>query len=612
MAASPIGIVVYDESGQAVMVNDAAPAIVGATREQVMQQNVFEIESWRRTGLLALAEQALTETKLTRKELHLTSTFGKEVWLDTRFVPFEWEGRTFLLLVFDDVSERVLLANALEASQHDLEELVAVRTQALRESEAKYRSLYNNAQAGIYRTHVDGRFLDLNDKMAAMFGLSKEAVLQKSAPEFWADVADREAFVRALQENGMVNNFEGRFQTPSGVRTFLLAGTLDVDTGVIEGTAVDITARLKAQAALQQSEQRFRSFFETDLIGMAVTSLEKGWVHVNDRLCDILGYPRVELIQKTWVDVTHPDDIQQDVTYFNTLLDGTANGYEMDKRFIRKDGQIIHAHIVVRTMRSSDGRLDHFLALVDDITERKQAELALAQNARELFRSNQDLEQFAYIASHDLQEPLRMVNSFLQLLQRRYGEQLDQDAHDYINFAVDGAQRMQKMINELLQYSRVGTRGRDPEPTDSGDVLTQVLDNLEIQLHDTEATVTHDPLPVVMADRNQLTQLLQNLLSNGLKFHKPGERPHIHVAAAAQDGMWQFAVADNGIGVEPHYADQVFELFRRLHTQEEYPGTGLGLAICKRIVERHNGRIWLDATPGEGTTVYFMLPKPEG
>jgi signal transduction histidine kinase len=234
-----------------------------------------------------------------------------------------------------------------------------------------------------------------------------------------------------------------------------------------------------------------------------------------------------------------------------------------------------------------------------DVTERRKAQEDLA-------RSNQDLEQFAYVASHDLQEPLRIVAGYIQLLERRYKSRLDNDAVDFINFAVDGANRMQRLIQDLLAYSRLGTRGQRTAPTDCEAVLEHALANLRLAIDESGAVITHDPLPTVTADESQIIQLMQNLIGNAIKFR--GERrPEIHVSACPHEGRRLFTVKDNGIGIEAQYLDRIFVIFQRLHGQRQYPGTGIGLALCKRIVERHGGRIWVESKKGEGSTFYFTL-----
>jgi signal transduction histidine kinase len=244
--------------------------------------------------------------------------------------------------------------------------------------------------------------------------------------------------------------------------------------------------------------------------------------------------------------------------------------------------------------------------LMGEIAERKRVESELRKTLVELERSNAELEQFAYVASHDLQEPLRMVSSYTQLLERRYKDKLDGDAHDFINFAVDGAKRMQQLIDDLLTYSRVGTRGKPMKPADSQSVLNATIANLSVAIQESGAVVTYDPLPLVMADEIQLVQLFQNLIGNAIKFH--GDKPpRVHVSAKQNGNRWVFSVKDNGIGIDPQYFERIFLIFQRLH-REEYPGTGTGLAIAKRIVERHGGQIWIESQPGKGSTFYFTMP----
>jgi PAS domain S-box-containing protein len=257
-----------------------------------------------------------------------------------------------------------------------------------------------------------------------------------------------------------------------------------------------------------------------------------------------------------------------------------------------------------------------------DITERKRAEASLAEKAEELARSNKELELFAYVASHDLQEPLRMVASYVQLLAQRYQGRLDDKADRYIAYAVDGATRMKTLINDLLAYSRVGTHGKPLVPTDSQAILEIVLRNLQVAIEEQQVVVTHDPLPTVLADQVELGQVFQNLIGNGIKFRGDAP-PRIHVGVQRDERgdipspappqvrvgqEWRFSVADNGIGLEPRFAERIFVIFQRLHNPTEYTGTGMGLAICKKIVERHGGRIWVESQPGQGATFYFTMP----
>jgi signal transduction histidine kinase len=251
---------------------------------------------------------------------------------------------------------------------------------------------------------------------------------------------------------------------------------------------------------------------------------------------------------------------------------------------------------------------DSYQQLQNEVQTRKKTERELRGYTAELKRSNAELEQFAYVASHDLQEPLRMVASFTQLLASRYEGRLDPDADEFIHYAVDGANRMQRLINDLLAYSRVGTGALSVELTDCNTALAEARINLKLAIEDAHALLTQDELPTVMANSRQLTQLFQNLIGNALKFHRES-LPSVHISAKKNVGEWIFSVRDNGIGIDPHYKERIFGIFQRLHGRDEYPGTGIGLAICKKIVERHGGRIWVESEPGKGSVFYFAIPE---
>jgi light-regulated signal transduction histidine kinase (bacteriophytochrome) len=256
-------------------------------------------------------------------------------------------------------------------------------------------------------------------------------------------------------------------------------------------------------------------------------------------------------------------------------------------------------------LESAEGTL--VTAAIRDISVRQKAAANLLQKMEELHRSNEELGHFAYVASHDLQEPLRMVASYTQLLSRRYKGKLDADADEFIAFAVDGASRMQRLIQDLLAYSRVGTKGKDLAAISSEDALQQALANLRGAIEESGALVTHDTLPAVMADEMQLTQLFQNLVGNAIKYQKPGV-PKVHISATRNGGKkWDFAVKDNGLGIEPQYFERIFGMFQRLHKRDEFAGTGIGLAICKKIVERHGSNISVESKPGNGSTFHFAL-----
>lgn len=371
----------------------------------------------------------------------------------------------------------------------------------------------------------------------------------------------------------------------------------------------DISERRRAEEALAESEARHRAIFETAVDGI-ITIDERGIVTaMNPAAVRIFGFAADEVVGRN-VDMLMPEpySAEHDRYMQDYLRTGIKRIIGLGREVVgrRKDGSTFPMDLAVSETVLGERRI--FTGIIRDVTERKRAEEALARQSEELARSNVELERFAYVASHDLQEPMRTVRSFAQILQRRYGQQLTGDAAEYFRYITDGVSRMQTLINDLLTYSRVSSQGSAFAPADTRHIVKMVLESLQATIEAQQAEVAVGSLPVVLGDATQLGQVFQNLIGNAIKFHGQ-EPPKIEVSAVEADGDWRFSVKDNGIGIDPQYFDRIFIIFQRLHTIEEYGGTGIGLAICKKIVERHGGRIWLESTPGKGTTFFFTVAK---
>lgn len=356
-------------------------------------------------------------------------------------------------------------------------------------------------------------------------------------------------------------------------------------------------------------EERLRLVVDAAPNGMIMVNGRGEIVLVNSQIESLFGYDRQELLGQA-IEVlvpvpskaAHPDHR----TKFFANPHTRAMGAGRDLYGLRKDGSEVPVEIGLNPLMSEGEPF--VLASVVDITERKRSEELLQEKMLELQRSNEDLQQFAYVCSHDLQEPLRVISNYTQLLAKRYSGTLDQDADDFIEFTVDATKRMQELINDLLLYSRVETRGREFIETDCELIVDMALANLRIAVEESGATVECDSLPKVAADTSQMVQLFQNLLSNAIKFR--ADRPlQIRITAKEHGPWWELSVSDNGQGFDMKYADRVFIIFQRLHTKEMYPGSGIGLAVCKKIVERHGGKISVESQPNVGTSFHFTLPK---
>ncbi len=503
------------------------------------------------------------------------------------------------------------------ANFHDITRERAIEEQ-LRQKLDMMDRMEKTAHVGGWSLRGSERRVEWTDEVYRIYEVPiNEIPTQQSATQFIAEEAREQlqAAVENCRRTGTGFDFELPFISAKGNEKRVRILGVGVPTGSdcfdVFGTMQDVTERTRIENRLARSINEVHDYKvaldESSIV--AITNRQGVIIHVNENFCKISGYSAQELIGKDHRVVNssyHPKEFFREM--WRTISHGKVWHGEIRNK--AKNGEYYWVDTTIVPFLDEVGKPYEYLAIRADISERKKAEARIHQYMLELERSNQELEQFAYIASHDLQEPLRMVGSYMDLLRRRYGPSLDKDAREFVDFAVDGASRMKQLVNDLLQYSRIN-RASEASPVDCGVVVERVLRTLKARIDESGANIVVDSLPVVMADETQMVQLFQNLIANAIKFRRDGVDPQIHISARAKDGRWQFEIEDNGIGIEKKYADKVFVIFRQLHDKSRYEGTGIGLAVAKRIVERYHGTIWFESVYGSGTTFFFTLPGDE-
>jgi PAS domain S-box-containing protein len=472
----------------------------------------------------------------------------------------------------------------------------------------------------------EGRYLLANRAAAEVVGLPEAQMVGKTLAELLPREA-AELFLQRLTqvlETQTSLEVEDRFDVDGQERiyTTILSPLFDQEGQpyAVCGIATDVTERKQAVAALRESEALLGQILHQMPYPVEVSDPHGTATMVNPAFLRLFELASADAVVGRY-NVFQDPFVMEELG----LREEIRRVYEGEVVFMpelrmpverlgkkqpaRKEGSAIH-EVTMFPVLGASGDVWRVVTIWQDVTERKHAERKLARYARDLARSNAELERFAHVVSHDLQEPLRTVSSFLDLLERRYVEQLEAEAQELVACASGGAQRMQKMIRALLNLSRVTTRGQDLAPVESEEALDWALAALQRAIDDTQAMVTSTALPRVMADERQLAQVFQNLVANAIKF-QAGAAPEVHVSARRQGDEWVLAVRDNGIGIAPEQRAQIFEIFQRGHARDDYPGEGVGLALCQRIVERHGGRIWVESEPGEGSTFYFTLAAVE-
>jgi PAS domain S-box-containing protein len=603
MEAAPDAMVVVNQGGEIVLLNVQAEKQFGYRRDELLGQKVTNIipEGFAERLIaddLRSTEDALAQQIGTGIELNALRKDGSEFPIEIMLSPLESAEGMLITAAIRDISVRRNAAKVLA------------------QMEGKYAGLLEAAPDAMVVVNQGGEIVLLNLQAEKQFGYRRDELLGQKVtsiiPEGFAErlVADdlRSAEDALAQEIGTGIELNALRKDGSEFPIEIMLSPLESAEGMLITAAIrDITVRRNAEKHLAQMEGRYRGLLEAAPDAMVVVNQVGEIVLLNLQAEKQFGYRRNELLGQKVTNII-PEGFAERLiadglrSAEDALAQQIGTGIELSGK--RKDRTEFPIELMLSPLSGAEGTL--VTAAIRDISVRNAAEADLLNKVEELNRSNEELGQFAYIASHDLQEPLRMVASYTQLLSRRYAGKLDSDADEFIAFAVDGATRMQRLIQDLLAYSRVGTKGKDLLNTSSEDALRHALSNLRGAIEESGALVTHDPLPEVLADEVQLIQLFQNLVGNAIKYQNPGI-PKIHVAASNGGKQYSFSVQDNGLGIDPQYFERIFGMFQRLHKREEFAGTGIGLAICKKIVERHGGQISVESQPGVGSTFRFAL-----
>lgn len=491
----------------------------------------------------------------------------------------------------------------------------------LKRSEEIYRGILDNLQDAYFRSNNEGLIIMASQSAANIYGFnSPKEMIHLSTSSMYKNREDRASLLECLKKKGKIENYEFEASRKDGSLFYAYQNVQFFydDNGHIQGTECivrDITHQKEFEETLEKSEEKYRTLFESTSLGVVYQDKDGSIISANPAAEEILGLTLDQMQGRTSTDPRW-NAIREDGSDFpgeeHPAMVALKTGREVKNVImgifdpIKKSSAWININATPQ-FKKDDIEPYQVYTIFEDITHKKIHEIELQKTLDELKRSNSELEQFAYVASHDLQEPLRMISSFTQLLERRYKNQLDDDAIDYIHYAVDGAKRMQELINDLLIFSRVKSKAGEFKSVDLDNVINDVLFNLEIAIEKNDAVITKEGLPVIFGDYSQMVQVFQNLIGNAIKYRSK-KTPKIQIYSKKEDDYWLFSIKDNGIGIESEYFDHIFQIFKRLHSHDEYEGTGIGLAITKRIIDRHDGEIWVESEPGNGSTFYFTIP----
>ena len=624
-------LLINPDNGDIIDANPAATHFYGYNHDELIKMNIKNINVLSEEEVHDKMQRSVSSQQNNFLFKHQLAS-GKIRDVDVYSGTIVLGGKKLLYSIVHDVTDRVTAQNRLKESNEELqsttEELQVTNEELhqqedkllqtyndLKESEERFRSIIENIQDAYMRADKKGTIIMASPSAARMyrFGSTKE-MIGTSTHSYFKNSEDRDYAIEKLEKHGKFNDYEVEARRNDGTFFWVSQNAQYYydDQGKIQGSETivhEITVRKAIEAALKKSERNLAKAQHIAHIGSWEWNLKTGNINWSAELYSIYGVDpdTFKPTMNSFTDYMHPDDEEYVNQHVDQLL-SECKSQNFDFRIVLDDGSIRVLNTLAEVAEfDKNGKPNKIIGINQDITVRKEIELKLNDHIKKLAQSNKELEQFAYITSHDLREPLRMITSFLQLLERKYKDQLDQDANDYIDFAVDGAKRLDAMTNDFLQYSRITSEKREVTSVNFEHVLERVITNLKMQIEENNAVITHDPLPILNGDEKLKIQLFQNLISNAIKY-RTQETPKIHISVRKEKNQYLFSIKDNGIGMSQEYLKQIFTIFKRLHTHEEYEGTGIGLAIAQKIIHLQGGQIWAESELGKGSTFYFTIP----
>lgn len=607
---APVLVNVKDLSGRFILANNQFAVTMQVQKEDLVGKYSYDILPPVTADAMRLADEEVKQTlESVDLQVDLPAADGMQRLIATKFPLFDEKAKLYAIgSMFMDITPVKRAHEALQESYQQQQRILNGLQQALSASSDMICIINENCE-----------FVMVSDTISQLLGYTSKEVMSKKFIDFVAeeDKPITRKIADEVLEGKTVFDFVNHYKRKDGTLIPIIwtAKWLPEDR-MMYCIARNGTEKMRTEQALAQSQAQLSYAQKIAKMGSWNWDIRNRTWSCSDEIYHLLGIEKNDQVnmQKILFDHIHPDDLQLAIKARDEALQ-KGKPVDIEHRIIKEDGQVRFVQTKGEARFDQENKPILFSGTMQDITERKQAELDLQELNRNLERravelkaSNAELERFAYVASHDLQEPLRMVTSFLGLLQKKIGSQLDDTSKTYIHYAVDGAERMKGLIRDLLQFSRLGTSRESFAAVDLDELMKHVLQVYELPVRESNAQIQVTPLPVVTGDKTQLLQLLQNLIGNALKY-RSNQPPVIGIGCTEKDNEWEFCVSDNGIGIDPKYFDKIFVLFQRLHQKSEFGGNGIGLSICKKIVERHGGRIWVQSRPGHGSTFYFTLKK---